>query len=435
MEPYTLLVFFLALAGSRFVNWAIYTWAWNARALGPWAPPPVVGKRKGERRENRKGKSKGKGKNGPQTEFPPRTWVDHLPILGWYRLRAESAVHGRGYWIRPLCIELFLPILLAWYFHVSISGIHLPPAFRTPANLALTSEIWWRFAGHFVLLHLLTIATFIDFDEHTIPDFVTVPGTIIGLLGAAFAVAWLPPELAGPKMIELRHNLPGPWPTWMNGPWGLGLAITILLVWCFALLDRRWITRRGLGKAIQYFFARAFRVPLLWGSIFAVTAGLIGLTVYSYYCLPGGRWTYLLSSLIGLAVAGGITWGLRISASTGLGVEALGFGDVTLMAMIGTYIGWQPSLLVFFISPMIAILFVLIRAILTGNTMTPYGPYLCAGTVVVLVGWESLWFGWASRFLILGNTLLGIVIACIALMGVLLFIWRLIKQALGLGGY
>ncbi|MEM8736000.1 MAG: hypothetical protein AAGG44_17355, partial [Planctomycetota bacterium] len=101
MGPYTLLVFFLALFGARFVNWAIYTWAWNARALGPWAAPPVVGKRKGERRENRKGKSKGKGKSGTKVEFPPRTWADHIPVLGWYRLREESSVHGRGYWIRP----------------------------------------------------------------------------------------------------------------------------------------------------------------------------------------------------------------------------------------------------------------------------------------------------------------------------------------------
>ena len=109
----------------------------------------------------------------------------------------------------------------------------------------------------------------------------------------------------------------------------------------------------------------------------------------------------MLSSLFGLAFAGGVTWGVRLSASAGLGVEALGFGDVTLMAMIGTYLGWQPSLLVFFIAPLVAILFVLLHVI-TGDTATPYGPYLCAAAAIVLVYWHELWTEWAARMFTFG---------------------------------
>ena len=138
---------------------------------------------------------------------------------------------------------------------------------------------------------------------------------------------------------------------------------------------------------------------------------------------------------MGLAFAGGVTWAVRLSASWGLQVEALGFGDVTLMAMIGTYIGWHPSLIVFFLAPLISIAFVLVRWMLTGETATPYGPYLCAATVVLLVYWNSFWIGWAEPVFQLGGIILGIVVACVVLMGVMLWIWRLVKQTLGLGGY
>ncbi len=48
--------------------------------------------------------------------------------------------------------------------------------------------------------------------------------------------------------------------------------------------------------------------------------------------------------MTGLIAGGGLTWILRLVSSVLLGQEALGFGDVTLMAMIGSFVGWQPIL-------------------------------------------------------------------------------------------
>jgi prepilin signal peptidase PulO-like enzyme (type II secretory pathway) len=179
-----------------------------------------------------------------------------------------------------------------------------------------------------------------------------------------------------------------------------------------------------------------FRHRPLWLTVLIATVALM-LGVYLAWSFAPGRWPYLLSSLLGLAFAGGVTWGVRLSASAGLGVEALGFGDVTLMAMIGTFVGWQPSLLVFFLAPLIAILFVVVRWAITGDPATPYGPYLCVAVVVVLVWWDRLWTNWAATlFLALGGELiLSVVVACVALMGAMLWIWRLIKEATGLAGH
>ncbi len=396
----------LALAVARFVNWAIYNWSYTKHQLGPWSAPPE--------------------------DAPFRSWQDQLPIIAWYRLRRESKEHGQGYWIRPLVVELLFPLAIAWYYHFYVTGGALPLGMAA-RGLVPNSDLHWQFLAHFVLFTLMTIATFIDFDEQSIPDYVTVTGTVIGLFGATFAPAWLPFHPGAAGVVELDAGQPGGWPLWLGGPWGLLLGLLIVGCWGFALLDRRWITRRGIHKAPRYFFARMFRNAWLWKTVCVITAVLM-LGVTLVWWQAWNRWPILLSSLLGLAFAGGVTWGVRLSATWGLGVEALGFGDVTLMAMIGTYVGWQPSLLIFFIAPLVSIVFVLLRWMLTGETATPYGPYLCAATVLLLVFWDSLWRGWAANVFTLGPFILGIVVACVALMGAMLWIWRLIKQALGLAG-
>lgn len=418
------LVWLVALVAARFANWAIYTWCWTQYRLGPWSPAPAADTLAGgvARRVPSKSKSK------KRSSAPPRTWADHLPVIGWFLLRRESEAHGKGYWIRPLLIEACFPIAIAGYYVDYVGGGMVPVALQGQA-VAQAVSMHWQVLAHCVLFTLMLIASFIDFDEFAIPDLVTVPGTLIGLLGAASVSAWLPFHAEQFGLEELLASLPAGWPLWLNSLWGLLLGCATVLVWGFALLDRRWITRRGLRKAIRYFLAGMFRRRLHWMSVVIVTLLLLLLVCGTWYLSNGGRWPYLLSSLFGLAFAGGVTWAVRISASAGLGVEALGFGDVTLMAMIGTYVGWQPSLLIFFIAPLVAIVFVVLRALITGETATPYGPYLCGATVLVLVYWNAVWNLWAAPLFGLGEWILGIVVACVVLMGALLWIWRLIKQA------
>ncbi len=189
-----------------------------------------------------------------------------------------------------------------------------------------------------------------------------------------------------------------------------------------------------MSKAWVYFWARALRNRTLVATVTATTLSLMAFVVLVFW-IQNGRWPYLLSSLIGMAVAGGMTWGVRLSASYGFGAEALGFGDVTLMAMIGAYVGWQPSLIIFFLAPMLALLFVVARWVVTRDTATPYGPYLCAAAAVLLVGWDSLWTRRAAPLFELGaGFIMGGLVTCVVLIGVMLWIWQTIKRAvLGAG--
>jgi prepilin signal peptidase PulO-like enzyme (type II secretory pathway) len=276
---------------------------------------------------------------------------------------------------------------------------------------------------------------------------ITIPGTTIGLFGAALVPLWLPltPDLAGPGLLELGASWPDQWPAWLDGHWGLAAGLMILMVWGFALLDRRVILRRGLVKAVTYFFARIYRSrSLMWISL-STTAGLMTL-VAAYWMLGGARWNYLLSSLLGMAFAGGMTWAVRVCASQAYGMEALGFGDVTLMAMIGCYIGWQPSLGVFFLAPFLAMLFVLVRYILTRQAATPYGPYLCAAVIVLLIFWDQIWLSRIGPIFLMASDLaspigdklgislsgsdviLGGMAVCVFMIGGMLWVWQLVKR-------
>jgi leader peptidase (prepilin peptidase)/N-methyltransferase len=103
------------------------------------------------------------------------------------------------------------------------------------------------------------------------------------------------------------------------------------------------------------------------------------------------HWHGVAFSLAGLAAGAGITWLARLISRLALGVEALGFGDVTLMAMIGSFLGWQPVLFVFLLAPVCGIVIAVTLRLTTGRRVLPYGPLLSAAALLVLFAWRWLW--------------------------------------------
>ncbi len=133
-------------------------------------------------------------------------------------------------------------------------------------------------------------------------------------------------------------------------------------------------------------------------------------------------------SLAGLAMGAGVTWVVRWTSALILRRQALGFGDVTLMAMIGSFVGWQPVLCVFLLAPMCGILLAVLSWISTGRGFVPYGPYLALATVVVLFTWKWIWepvkltFGDRPSLAILTAAAIA---AFVVLLGVLRFYWSI----------
>ncbi|MGC6486316.1 MAG: prepilin peptidase [Planctomycetota bacterium] len=113
----------------------------------------------------------------------------------------------------------------------------------------------------------------------------------------------------------------------------------------------------------------------------------------------------LLASLLGLAVGGGVTWGVRALGSAVFRKEAMGFGDVKLMGMIGAFLGWQSALLSLFLGCVFGAI-VGVGVTLGGSMQAriPFGPYLAMGAAASLFGGDALlellfveWPEWQRR--------------------------------------
>ena len=107
------------------------------------------------------------------------------------------------------------------------------------------------------------------------------------------------------------------------------------------------------------------------------------------------NWQGLLTALVGMAAGGGLIWLVRLIGGAALGREAMGFGDVTLMAMIGAFLGWQTCLIVFFLAPLAGVVLGIAQLILRRGSEIPYGPFLCLGALAAIVAWRR--FGTVCR--------------------------------------
>jgi leader peptidase (prepilin peptidase)/N-methyltransferase len=112
----------------------------------------------------------------------------------------------------------------------------------------------------------------------------------------------------------------------------------------------------------------------------------------------------LAGSAFGYIVGGGVVWTVRILGTLGFGREAIGMGDVHLLAAVGATLGWIDPIFVFFAAAVIAIQWVLVtlpaKVLVKGvRRELPLGPHLAAATLVVLLLHPVLYHGpnWWGR--------------------------------------
>ena len=108
----------------------------------------------------------------------------------------------------------------------------------------------------------------------------------------------------------------------------------------------------------------------------------------------------------------------------------MGFGDVTLMAMIGAFVGWQAFLIIFFIAPLAGLVIAVAQWFLNRKHEIPYGPFLCLGTFVVMVQWAAFWNEVWPMFYVTWLIFL-LIGGCLVAMFMMLGSYRLILQKLG----
>ena len=327
---------------------------------------------------------------------------ENLPILGWLWLRGRCRKCKAPISIQYPLVEL----LTAGMFTGTYVLFYLVDGWRDPmGSVGFTiQDTFPLFIVWVVLLSGLLAATVIDARYYIIP--LQIPWTITAIalivlpLGVAFG---RPPAGAIGQSIGFEPFVPVVGQTGAMIAWGgaAGLILAIILLKLGILPDSfEGEVEDALDEDGEVPPLKHPRLVALKELMF-VGFPLLGMLVGHYLAVRGvidqpafakSPWYYVLAGCVmGYLVGGGMIWMIRILGTLGFGKEAMGLGDVHLLAAIGAVLGWHESVfLCIFISPFLGLAVTLILAVVAAAKkgparVIPYGPYLAAGAVVVLI--------------------------------------------------
>jgi leader peptidase (prepilin peptidase) / N-methyltransferase len=126
----------------------------------------------------------------------------------------------------------------------------------------------------------------------------------------------------------------------------------------------------------------------------AITYPGIPLGVLASLVLPGMG---PLDSLIGILVGGGVLLAVALIFEWIRKKEGMGLGDVKLLAMIGSFLGWKAVVLTLLVSSFVGAVIGYAVLRFSGKDMQhpiPYGPFLVLGALIYLLGDGASWVNW-----------------------------------------
>jgi len=210
-----------------------------------------------------------------------------------------------------------------------------------------------------------------------------------GVLFACFAVALLKYDCQATPMVQ-------PSEFWRVGRLFYHLILISLLIAAtgtdirdYFILDS--VTMSGMFIGLVGAFAAAelqmMHIWLDWNQeVASYQHPFFPAWIDSHRHLHGLAW-----SAAGMITGAGLTWLMRTAGKLVLGYEAMGLGDVTLMAMIGSFTGWQPVIFVIMFGSVCGLVGGILLPLFSTRRYIPFGPYLSAGAVIVLFSWRDIW--------------------------------------------
>jgi leader peptidase (prepilin peptidase) / N-methyltransferase len=112
-----------------------------------------------------------------------------------------------------------------------------------------------------------------------------------------------------------------------------------------------------------------------------------GLVIGLGFSLAGAGWSGLEAALIGGALGFGVLWLVGTAGSWLFKEDAMGGGDIKMMAMVGAFVGWQGALLTIFLGALVGSLIFLPLLLAGYKKLVPFGIFLSIGAATAyLVG-------------------------------------------------
>ena len=311
--------------------------------------------------------------NEPRRSFCPKCkyqipFWHNIPLVSWLALRGKCANCGAGISFRYFGVELLTGLLFL--------------------------GVWWKVWPHawvlafpyWILVSLLVIATFIDFEFFIIPDEITWGGVIAGVLLS----------LAIPTLMGTDSNL-------VAAGWSLaGSAFGYLMLWGVVELGKKMFGKKRvvLEKAESFTWTRQgedaeFQVgedKQPWSEFFARETDRLLMQCESAEIDGEHFENVMLEFHYDRVQIGEKSWELgkldTISGSVKeitIPREAMGFGDVKFIAAIGAFLGWKAVLFTVMAGSTFGAIIGLATIALgkrEWSAKIPFGPYLALGALV-----------------------------------------------------
>ena len=108
----------------------------------------------------------------------------------------------------------------------------------------------------------------------------------------------------------------------------------------------------------------------------------------------------LVEALLGGAVGFGLLQVVAVVGKWMFKEEAMGGGDIKMMAMVGTFVGWKGVLLTVFLGALVGTV-VFVPLTLKKKRLVPFGVFLAVGAAVTFVAQDAI-LAWYQRFFAIG---------------------------------
>ncbi len=372
------------------------------------------------------------------------TWRENIPILGWLILRGKcrfcrSKISPEYPTVEFVTALIFVSIFALWFVmsrNANSPWLHWGEL-RPFWTLGDVGEGWPRNSWPVFLVMLglvgsLVAMTIVDAKTYTIPLVLPWFATVLGVGGhTLFALYYqlvtrkpnLGPfiTLAQPRVSSTGLDTAQSWVFPTPESWATILAVFagVVGIGLAMLMVRFGIIRRSFAdydewesqaikdvKPEQGSVSPEAGAPEMWIQYpharremlkeAAFVAPCFLLAYATWHVVQSLSWSgdapplvmkVLGAVLLGYLVGGGTVWLVRIVGSLAFGKEAMGLGDVHMMAAVGACLGWQHSVIAFFGAAFVGILWEIMSRVFMGNKSRamPYGPHLAVSTFLVLI--------------------------------------------------
>ena len=171
------------------------------------------------------------------------------------------------------------------------------------------------------------------------------------------------------------------------------VELAVALIWAFMA----W--RHGLG--LEALRAAVFGTLLLGIALTDARAYIIpdefslgGLGLGVVFALLAGRQP-LGTALLGAAVGFALLWLVAALGEWMFKQEAMGGGDIKMMAMVGAFLGWEGTLLTVFLGALIGSLIFVPLSLVGRKKLVPFGVFLAIGAAATYLAGPAIlsWYG------------------------------------------